>query len=119
MKNLRYIYLVIFLAFTGCSNDEFLDREPTDILAENQVWANDDLVFSVLVDLYNRIPDYQGLENWWEYATFDETFASNAGDYGRHQNQIPCRSQVHPRNGVLRACEANGRCAVDFGASGI
>ncbi|MEB2773840.1 RagB/SusD family nutrient uptake outer membrane protein [Algoriphagus sp. D3-2-R+10] len=87
MKNLRYIYLVIFLAFAGCNNDEFLDREPTDILGEDQVWANDDLVFSVLADLYNRLPDYQGLENWWEYANFDETFASNAGDYWRHQNQ--------------------------------
>ncbi|MEB2783536.1 RagB/SusD family nutrient uptake outer membrane protein [Algoriphagus persicinus] len=87
MKNLRYIYLVIFLAFAGCNNEEFLDREPTDILGEDQVWANDDLVFSVLADLYNRLPDYQGLENWWEYANFDETFASNAGDYWRHQNQ--------------------------------
>ncbi|RAI94773.1 RagB/SusD family nutrient uptake outer membrane protein [Algoriphagus yeomjeoni] len=87
MKNLKYIYLVIFLAFAGCNNDEFLDREPTDILGEDQVWANDDLVFSVLADLYNRLPDYQGLENWWEYANFDETFASNAGDYWRHQNQ--------------------------------
>lgn len=87
MKNLKYIYLVIFLAIAGCSNDEFLDREPTDILGEDQVWANDDLVFSVLADLYNRLPDYQGLENWWEYASFDETFASNAGDYWRHQNQ--------------------------------
>ena len=44
-------------------------------------------MFSVLADLYNRLPDYQGLENWWEYANFDETFASNAGDYWRHQNQ--------------------------------
>ena len=44
-------------------------------------------MFSVLADLYNRLSDYQGLENWWEYASFDETFASNAGDYWRHQNQ--------------------------------
>ncbi|MCE7053433.1 RagB/SusD family nutrient uptake outer membrane protein [Algoriphagus sp. AGSA1] len=87
MKNLKYIYLVIFLAFAGCDNDEFLDREPTDLLGEDQVWANEDLVFSVLADLYNRLPDYQGLENWWEYANFDEAFASNAGDYWRHQNQ--------------------------------
>ncbi|MDR7128621.1 hypothetical protein J2X69_000953 [Algoriphagus sp. 4150] len=87
MKNFKYIYLVIFLAAAGCSNDEFLDREPTDILGEEQVWGNEDLVFSVLADLYNRLPDYQGLENWWEYTNFDEAFASNAGDYGRHQNQ--------------------------------
>lgn len=87
MKNLRYIYLFIFLAFAGCDNDQFLDREPTDILQEDQVWENEDLVFSVLADLYNRLPDYQGLENWWEYANFDEAFGSNAGDYWRHQNQ--------------------------------
>lgn len=77
----------MILAVAGCDNDQFLDREPTDILGEDQVWGNEDLVFSVLADLYNRMPDYQGLENWWEYANFDETFASNAGDYWRHQNQ--------------------------------
>lgn len=77
----------MILAIAGCDNDEFLDREPTNILGEDQVWENEDLVFSVLADLYNRLPDYQGLENWWEYANFDETFASNAGDYWRHQNQ--------------------------------
>lgn len=87
MKNLRYICLFMILAIAGCDNDEFLDREPTNILGEDQVWENEDLVFSVLADLYNRLPDYQGLENWWEYANFDETFASNAGDYWRHQNQ--------------------------------
>lgn len=77
----------MILAMAGCDNDEFLDREPTNILGEDQVWENEDLVFSVLADLYNRLPDYQGLENWWEYANFDEIFASNAGDYWRHQNQ--------------------------------
>ncbi|EAZ81976.1 RagB/SusD family nutrient uptake outer membrane protein [Algoriphagus machipongonensis] len=87
MKNLRYICLFIILAVAGCDNEEFLDREPTDILGEDQVWENEELVFSVLADLYNRLPDFQGVENWWEYANFDETFASNAGDYWRHQNQ--------------------------------
>ncbi len=87
MKKWKYIALCSLIAFAGCDNEEFLDREPTNILVEDQVWENEDLVFSVLADLYNRLPDYQGVENWWEYANFDEAFASNAGDYWRHQNQ--------------------------------
>lgn len=111
----------MILAVAGCDNDQFLDREPTDILSEEQVWANEDLVFSVLADLYNRLPDYQGLENWWEYANFDETFASNAGDYWRHQNQdygygdwgMWNYGYIRDINLFIQKCEAATELSVD------
>ncbi|GGZ13939.1 membrane protein [Echinicola pacifica] len=87
MKKIILSICTCLALLTGCNDEEFLTRQPTDLLTEDQVWENEDLVLSVLADLYNRLPDYQSVEIWWEFANFDELFASNAGDYYRHQNQ--------------------------------
>jgi starch-binding outer membrane protein, SusD/RagB family len=88
MKKHFYIILIALLALSwGCNDDEFLNREPKDILIDEQLWKDEGLVFAVLADLYDRYPDYQTIENWVEFTTFDEAFASAAGDYGRHKNQ--------------------------------
>ncbi|AGA79003.1 RagB/SusD family nutrient uptake outer membrane protein [Echinicola vietnamensis] len=87
MKKIILSICACVALFTACNDEEFLSREPQNILLDDQVWESEDLVLSVLADLYNRIPDYQQLENWWNYTNFDEAFASNAGDYWRHQNQ--------------------------------
>ncbi|MBD8487273.1 RagB/SusD family nutrient uptake outer membrane protein [Echinicola sp. CAU 1574] len=86
MKKYIYSIFTCVILFTACNDEDFLNRDPQNILLEDQVWENEDLVLSVLADLYNRLPDYQTIERWWEFANFDETFASNAGDYWRHQN---------------------------------
>ena len=41
--------------FSSCSED-VLDKEPFDILSVETVWSNEDLVISLLGDLYNRVP---------------------------------------------------------------
>lgn len=86
MKKLIYISFLLFALGWGCKDDAFLNREPTNILIDNQVWKDPTLVLSVVADLYDRIPEYQTIENWWNYADFDEGFGSNAGDYWRHKN---------------------------------
>lgn len=71
----------------SCKKDgEFLDRQPTDVLSVEAVWKDPNLVLGVVGDLYDRYPDFQTIERWVDFTTFDEAFASNAGDYGRHQN---------------------------------
>lgn len=88
MKKYLLIILTLLTLGWGCKkDDEFLKKEPTNILLNDQVWADKNLVLSVLADLYDRYPEFQQLEWWWEFANFDEAFASNAGDYWRHQNQ--------------------------------
>ncbi|GAA4316469.1 RagB/SusD family nutrient uptake outer membrane protein [Compostibacter hankyongensis] len=88
MKKLCLILLVVTAAL-GCNKmqDDWLDKKPTDVLLNDQVWSDPKLVFSVLADLYDRIPDYQQLEQFANFADFDEAFASSYGDYHRHQNQ--------------------------------
>lgn len=85
----KYIYILIMTAviFTGCnSDDDFLNRKPTDIFLDEQTWQNKNLIFSVLADLYSRYNDFQENEKWYEYCTFDEAFASTAIDWQRHKN---------------------------------
>lgn len=84
----KYLIALIFMmSLTVACEDDFLDREPTNILLDDQVWSDGGLVLSVLADLYNRYYDFQQLENWSGFAEFDEAFASQFGQYWRHQFQ--------------------------------
>lgn len=85
----KYMYLILaglLFGAPGCQDEEFLDREPTNILLDEQIWKDKTLVTSVLGNLYGRFPDFQTIESWASYAEFDEAFASAAGEYGRHRN---------------------------------
>lgn len=87
----RYNFLLIFLLLLGLgcvkNEDAWLDKEPTTVLLPDQVWSNPDLVLTVLANLYDRIPEYQELDQFGNFADFDEAFPSSNGDYGRVKNQ--------------------------------
>lgn len=58
----KFIYtLAIFLLFTGC--EDYLDREPTEILLDEQVWSNPDLIKSFLANLYGRMQQFSGFDD--------------------------------------------------------
>lgn len=73
----------------GCkkNEDDWLDKKPTTVLLDDQVWSNPSLVLDVLANLYDRIPEYQELDQYGNFADFDEAFPSGYGDYGRVKNQ--------------------------------
>ncbi|RAV99288.1 RagB/SusD family nutrient uptake outer membrane protein [Pseudochryseolinea flava] len=86
----KYIFLLVMMlciATTACKDEEFMNKEPKDILLDDDVFKDEKLVLSVVGGFYNRYPEYQSLTNWWEYTNFDEAFASAFGDYWRHQFQ--------------------------------
>ena len=98
-KSLLYIGLCALVLSTACNRDkEFLDVPPSDILQNEQLWNDEGLILSVLADLYDRYPDrqtdvnnspipsmvVQTIDNWGEFARFDEAFASENGQYWRH-----------------------------------
>ena len=87
MKKILFINLLALLAICGgCDDDQFLDREPTNILTSDVTWSNSDQVLSLLGDLYNRYNDYSTLKNWTSTSDFNEAFWSEAGQYGNFQN---------------------------------
>ncbi len=99
MKKIFYLALVMVL-FTswGCNDDSFLDRAPTNILTEDQIWADEGQVLSVLGNLYNRYVDIANFKDfprtnglstipgWTRMADFNEAFYSEAGQYNVFQN---------------------------------
>jgi hypothetical protein len=83
MKKILYIpvFLMLLLSW-GCNDDEFLNRPPTNILTEEQVWGDEGQVLSVLGNLYNRYYDIgpQNVKDWLVIVRdFNEAFWSNAG----------------------------------------
>jgi len=84
---LGLICILIYNTLASCTKDNLLNQNPTNILLNDQVWTDPNLAFSVLGDLYDRVPEYQELEQYWNFADFDEAFPSNYGDYWRVQHQ--------------------------------
>ena len=87
MKKIFYILMTVMLTTSvGCNDDEFLDRPPTSLLSEEQVWGDESQVLSLLGNLYNRYSDIGTVKDWPTIAGFNEAFFSNAGSYGDFQN---------------------------------
>lgn len=52
MKKSKYLVLIFLIILTGCEN--FLDKEPLDIISDALVWEDENLIDSYLADLYYR-----------------------------------------------------------------
>jgi hypothetical protein len=86
MKKNIYIMILLLSLSWACNDDEFLNKKPTNILLNDQVWQDPGLVLSVLADLYDRYPDFQHLQNTWAFGDFNEAFISRNGAYDRFKN---------------------------------
>lgn len=86
MKKYIYFLMIPFLLSSCSSDSEFLDREPSNILTQNQAFGSPDIVLSVLANLYNRYYDFGTVEDWSSLAQFNVAFWSEAGRYGDFQN---------------------------------
>lgn len=87
MKRIYRIFLAfLLLCGWGCNEDSFLNREPTSILTDDQVWNNEVQILSVLGNLYNRYYDFGTVKDWGLLSEFNESFISNSGSYGQFQN---------------------------------
>ena len=62
----KYFILLLMLVGLGwgCNDEAFLDKEPTNILLDDQIWKDKSLVLSVVADLYDRVPEFQTIQNW-------------------------------------------------------
>ena len=87
-KNIILLGVITILTWTSCSksDEEFLDRPPSSILTQEQVFSDPSVVLSVLGDLYNRYEDFGRLEDWSTLARFNVSFWSENGRYGSFQN---------------------------------
>ncbi len=90
MKRLIFFTIaILFVSSMGCSKmqDRFLDKDPFDVLTNDQVWENSDLINSVLYDLYDRIPTLTSFDHINSFGNFDEGFLSQNNQYGKYRLQ--------------------------------
>ncbi|MGL5564033.1 MAG: RagB/SusD family nutrient uptake outer membrane protein [Tannerellaceae bacterium] len=78
-KFLSYTILSSALLFSvvGCS--DFLDRDPDQILTEDQVFGDPNMIKSVLANFYGRIDWGQHINDNGSYVCLDEALRSNGG----------------------------------------
>lgn len=75
------------LAWSCTKNDEeFLDRPPSSLLTQDQIFKDPSAVLSVLGDLYNRYEDFGRLDDWASVAQFNVAYWSEVGRYQEFQN---------------------------------
>jgi hypothetical protein len=86
-KILAITSIIVTTSLSGCLKDDaFLDKQPTNLLGEAQLWKDPGLVLSLLGTLYNRYYDIESVEDWASFANNNDAFPSENGAYGRVQN---------------------------------
>lgn len=81
--------LLTMLAVSSCKKD-FLDRDPQDIVTDEQVWSDPKLIVGLLANYYNRLPTDMGLNDqggsqWRNMADYDDaTWSGSSNDDWRN-----------------------------------
>tara|TARA_R110002049_G_scaffold9962_2_gene49680 strand:- start:54865 stop:56769 length:1905 start_codon:yes stop_codon:yes gene_type:complete len=88
MKKQIILLGIISLMAWSCSksDEEFLNRPPTTILTQDQIFKTEDAALSVIGDLYNRYVDFGTIKDWRSLAGFNISYWSRFGDYAQFQN---------------------------------
>ncbi|WP_209403334.1 RagB/SusD family nutrient uptake outer membrane protein [Pseudozobellia sp. WGM2] len=97
--NKLYIYLFGFLLFgllPSCNHDDWFEREPQNIIVDEQLWNDPELIKSLLANYYNRLPSLHGVFNVGGMSEIDDAMYSGhfdqnwrndfeyGDDYGRY-----------------------------------
>lgn len=77
--------LILILA-TGCNDEDYLNRPPSNILTEDQVFNDPGLTLSAVARLYDRYWDFNNLDNWSSMADINSAFFSENGWYNDFGN---------------------------------
>ena len=93
MKKIQYIFILMFVVSFGCN--DFLDKEPLDIISDAVVWDDEKLIDSYLADLYYRVDFIELRGNLGEQTSF--AMIGSMGGEGRsfgthHQSYIASTS---------------------------
>ncbi|PRY48592.1 putative outer membrane starch-binding protein [Arcticibacter pallidicorallinus] len=87
MKNIsKYLALclVLTLSIASCKKD-YLEREPTTIVTDEQLWKDPKLIVGLLANYYNRLPTDMGLNDqggsqWRNMADYDDGMWSGSSN---------------------------------------
>ena len=86
MKKLLFIgSLLFFVLLVSCQKD-WLERQPKNILTDEQVWNDPRQLLSLMANYYDRLPSDMSLDgNWRNMADYDDAmWSGNSNDEGRN-----------------------------------
>lgn len=92
MKNIyKYLFLslVLLLSFNACKKD-YLERKPTNIVTDEELWKDPKLITGLLANYYDRLPTDMGLTDqagsqWRNMANYDDAMWSGfSNEEGRN-----------------------------------
>lgn len=101
MKNLKYLILALFLVSSGC--EEFLEKEPIDIISDASLWEDRNLIDAYVADLYYRTDFIEIRGNYNEQTSF-AMIASMGGEgrsFGAHHQSYIASTNVITAAGVV------------------
>jgi len=70
----------LLLSLSACEKD-FLERDPPNIVLDEQIWNDATLITSLLANNYDRLPVHTQIDaGWQDFAAYDEATWSGGGD---------------------------------------
>ncbi len=72
--------------FNGCKEDDWLQREPKDIVSDEQVWNDPIMITALLGNFYDRLPSLSGVFNSGVSSEFDDAMWSGHVDQNGRNN---------------------------------
>ncbi|WP_254562750.1 RagB/SusD family nutrient uptake outer membrane protein [Dyadobacter diqingensis] len=77
-KHILFVLVLLFLS--GCA-ENWLDRQPQNLILEEQVWNDPKMITGLLANYYDRLPAHTSLTTGWaDFANYDEAMWSNNDD---------------------------------------
>lgn len=74
------ISIITTLLFAGCNNNDWLDRDPENIITDEQLWNDPKMITSLLANFYDRLPSLHGNFNTGGMSEIDDAMWSGHQD---------------------------------------
>ena len=77
---LRILIVACFIGVISCDNDAYLERQPKNIIGDEQLWNDPELIKSLLANYYDRLPSLHGVFNVGGMTEIDDAMWSGHND---------------------------------------
>jgi hypothetical protein len=85
IRNISIIAL-FFVLGVSCDDNGWFEREPKNIITEDQVWNDSEQILSLLANFYDRMPTFAGVFKTQEMTDFDDAMWAGHFDQNGHNN---------------------------------
>ncbi|MEM6842238.1 MAG: RagB/SusD family nutrient uptake outer membrane protein [Bacteroidota bacterium] len=90
MRKIILLLSISLFTVLACNTEEFLEREPFEVLTDEDIWNDPDRILSLLANYYNRLPEHASLQaNFENFAAYIDATWSGGGGGGNDLNDIP------------------------------